>query len=331
MQIINTKKLKISSPSLENLGCYALSSKIYMQKDGDLNPIIENYSLMINDDKLGFYVKTCSMVIDRIPMFTRPHTKFLDELKLNRELKVYYPFSITSLLKELIIVTLKDGDKWYELVGEKVEVSTTNYISIIAKLYIGAYARYSLTNKFAIEDLHLSINNEAIPKDNYWDNVTGYQPVIEIPIDKLYSVEVRGGISVPTKKFTEFGESFWTPDNIYFSYLDLRINYSIKIIEGGYSDCQELSGGRRTSNGWEDKYHQYNACFYKAFDFILSIKNYIDHLPDILAPINGYIQYKDESCFPKYLTIAFEKELTFKQINEIMKFSVSGSEYIFYS
>ena len=134
MQIINTKKLKISSPSLENLGCYALSSKIYMQKDGDLNPIIENYSLMINDDKLGFYVKTCSMVIDSIPMFTRPHTKFLEELKLNRELKVYYPFSITSLLKELIIVTLKDGDKWYELVGEKVEVITTNYISIIADI-----------------------------------------------------------------------------------------------------------------------------------------------------------------------------------------------------
>ena len=325
--------MKISSPNLEDLGCYALSPKIYMQKDGNVPspppPLIENYSLMINDDKLGFYIKTSSMVIDSIPMFS--HTKLLEELKLNRELKVYYPFSITSLLKELIIVTLKDGDKWYELVGEKVEVSTTNYINIIAKLYIGAYTRYSLTNKLAIEDLHLSINNKATPKDNYWDNVSDYQPVVEIPIDMLYSVEVRGGISVPTKKFTGFGESFWTPDNICFSYLNLRINYSTKIIEGNYSDCQELSGGRRTSNGWEDKYHQYNACFYKAFDFILSIKKYIDHLPDILAPINGYIQYKDESCFPKYLTIAFEKELTFKQINEVMKFSVSGSEYIFYS
>ena len=83
-------------------------------------------------------------------------------------------------------------------------------------------------------------------------------------------------------------------------------------------------------NGWEDKYHQYNACFYKLFDFIYSLKNYIDHLPDILAPINGYIKHKDVSYFPEYLTIAFDKELTFKQINEVMKCNVSGSEYIFY-
>lgn len=154
----------------------------------------------------------------------------LEELRLNRELRVYCPFSITSLLNKLIIVTLKDEKKWYELVGEKVEVSTTNYIpfNITAKLYIGPYTRYSSINKLAIKDLHLSIKDEAIPKDNYRKNGSGYQSVVEIPIDMLHSVEVRGGTSVSPKKFTEFGESFWTPDNIYFSYLNLKIDYSKK-------------------------------------------------------------------------------------------------------
>lgn len=350
MKIINTKKLKISNPKLNNLGCYALSSKIYLQKKENMKYFIEDFSLMTNDDKLGFCIKTYSIVIDSIQMFTRPLFRnniylnssnsksllscdsLLEELRLNRELRVYCPFSITSLLNELIVVTLKDEKKWYELVGEKVEVSTTNYIpfNITAKLYIRPYTRYSSINELAIKDLHLSIKDEAIPKDNYWENEAGYQSVVEIPIDMLHSVEVRGGTSVSLEKFTEYGESFWTPDNIYFSYLNLKIDYSKKVIEGSYSDCQGLPGGRRTSNGWEDKYHQYNACFYKLFDFIYSLKNYIDHLPDILAPINGYIKHKDVSYFPEYLTIAFDKELTFKQINEVMKCNVSGSEYIFY-
>jgi hypothetical protein len=50
MQIINTKKLKISNPKLENLGCYALSSKIYLQKKENMKYFIEDFSLMINWD-----------------------------------------------------------------------------------------------------------------------------------------------------------------------------------------------------------------------------------------------------------------------------------------
>ena len=210
--------------------------------------------------------------------------------------------------------------------------STTN---TIVKVYLqNNLLLYNDINKLTITNLQLTKRFEDIPKENYWDSVTHVHTIVLFPIDLLYSIEGKRKISIPAPKFTEYGEHYWTPCDISFTHLQLKIDYDKRIIDGNYSD-EELSGGRRTSNGWEDKYRYRSAYFYRAFELKYSLCEFINHLPECLATIKGEIQDCDNKIFNNdyhqmAITIKFEKPLKFGQINDVLQFDVNGSEYIYY-
>ena len=112
------------------------------------------------------------------------------------------------------------------------------------------------------------------------------------------------------------------------------MDYDRKIIYGEYWDDEDMfPGGRRTSNGWEDKYRSCKAFFYKSFDLILSLEEYIGQLTESLAAIGGTVRLggqDDGQSLSRPLVVEFEKELPFAKINEILQFDVSGSEYEYY-
>lgn len=336
--MIDDKTLIVSNYELNKLSCYALSPKIHISKD----------------DKSKLYIKASSMLIDNITNLVQPQFGYseynngrincnamLEDLKLNRELKVFAPLSIGSLWEKPIVVTIWAGEHWYELICKKVQLqnspscnSTTN---MIAKAYLqNDILLYNDINKSTITNLQLPKKSEAVPKENYWNPVTFFHTTVRFPVDLLYSIEGIRKISIPAPQFTEFGEHHWTPNELSFSHLQLKIDYDKRIIDGNYSDDEELCGGRRTSNGWEDKYRYRSAYFYKAFELKYSLREFISHLPKCLAAIKGKIQdcennkMFDNDYHQMSITIAFEKPLKFSQINDVLQFDVNGSEYIYY-
>lgn len=331
--MIDDKTLIVSNYELNKLSCYALSSKIYISKD----------------DKSRLYIKADSMLINNINNLVQPKFGYneyddghincnalLEGLKLNRELRIFAPLSISSLLERSIIVTIWNGKHWYELICKKVQLSPCGHSDIVKVYLRDNVLLYNDINKLTITNLQLTKQLEEISKENYWNSVTSCQTIVQFPINLLYSIEEKRKISIPMPKFTEFGEHYWTPCDILFSHLQLKIDYDKRIIDGNYSDDEELCGGRRTSNGWEDKYRHRSAYFYKAFESKYGLSEFINHLPKYLAIIKGKIQdCEDNKIFNNdyhqmSITIEFEKPLKFSQIDDVLQFDVNGSEYIYY-
>ena len=142
MRPIVNKTLIISNQIFEKLGCGALCHKAYVSKD----------------DKSKLYIKANSLLIDSVNDFIQPrfeywehkneninHKLILDDIKLNNEIRVYIPqsintspLSIKSLFGNEMIVTLKDGNLWFELVCEAVEI-IMGHPKPMVKVYIPQY------------------------------------------------------------------------------------------------------------------------------------------------------------------------------------------------
>lgn len=333
--VLNERTLLISNPLLAELGCHALSGKI-----------------RLSGEETKLCVKANSIVVDDIGKFVQAKSgsresadgrlgcdELLDGLKSNRELKVFPPMGISPQPGKQMVVTLWDGKRWNELVGEEVSIKS-DYVFIGGVLteatYITVYLSYDSgagkVNRATMANLHLTQKDEAV-RENYYDPIIRYRHIVKFPAKLLYSIETRGKTVIPPEKFTEQWESRWTPDSVLFASLRLTVDYDRKIIYGNYWDDGEIPGGRRTSNGWEDKYRSCKALFYKSFDLILSLEEYIGRLPDSLAAIGGMVRrggQDDGLSLSRSLTVEFEKELPFAKINEILQFDVSGSEYHYY-
>ena len=336
--VLNERTLLISNPLLAELGCHALSDKI-----------------RLSGEETKLCVKANSIVVDDIGKFVQAKSgsresadgrlgcdELLDGLKSNRELKVFPPIGISPQPGKQMVVTLWDGKRWNELVGEKVEIWRDLHACVFVgdvlsePIYIKVYLSYDSgagkVNRATMANLHLTQKDEAV-RENYYDPIIRYRHIVKFPAKLLYSIETRGKTVIPPEKFTEQWESRWTPDSVLFASLRLTVDYDRKIIYGNYWDDGEIPGGRRTSNGWEDKYRSCKALFYKSFDLILSLEEYIGRLPDSLAAIGGMVRrggQDDGLSLSRSLTVEFEKELPFAKINEILQFDVSGSEYHYY-
>lgn len=336
--MLNERTLLITNPLLAELGCHALSGKI-----------------RLSGEETKLCVKANSIVVDDIGKFVQAKSgsresadgrlgcdELLDGLKSNRELKVFPPIGISPQPGKQMVVTLWDGKRWNELVGEKVEIWRDLHACVFVgdvlsePIYIKVYLSYDSgagkVNRATMANLHLTQNDEAV-RENYYDPVISYRHIVKFPAKLLYSIETRGKTVIPPEKFTEQWESRWTPDSVLFASLRLTVDYDRKIIYGNYWDDGEIPGGRRTSNGWEDKYRSCKALFYKSFDLIFSLEEYIGRLPDSLAAIGGMVRrggQDDGLSLSRSLTVEFEKELPFAKINEILQFDVSGSEYYYY-
>ena len=336
--MLNERTLLISNPLLAELGCHALSDKI-----------------RLSGEETKLCVKANSIVVDDIGKFVQAKSgsresadgrlgcdELLDGLKSNRELKVFPPIGISPQPGKQMVVTLWDGKRWNELVGEKVEIWRDLHACVFVgdvlsePIYIKVYLSYDSgagkVNRATMANLHLTQKDEAV-RENYYDPIIRYRHIVKFPAKLLYSIETRGKTVIPPEKFTEQWESRWTPDSVLFASLRLTVDYDRKIIYGNYWDDGEIPGGRRTSNGWEDKYRSCKALFYKSFDLILSLEEYIGRLPDSLAAIGGMVRrggQDDGLSLSRSLTVEFEKELPFAKINEILQFDVSGSEYYYY-
>ena len=132
MRLIDNKTLIISNHIFEKLGCGALCYKAYIYKD--------------KDSKL--YIKANSLLTDNVNDFIQPrfeywehkneninHQIILDNIKLDNEIRVYVPLSIKSLLGNDMVVTLKDGILWNELVCYAVEINKPNVKVIILTIH----------------------------------------------------------------------------------------------------------------------------------------------------------------------------------------------------
>lgn len=333
--MLNERTLLITNPLLAELGCHALSGKIRLSGE-ETKLCVKANSIVVDD--IGKFVQAKSgsreSADDRLGC-----DELLDGLKSNRELKVFPPIGISPQPGKQMVVTLWDGKRWNELVGEEVSIKS-DYVFIGGVLteatYITVYLSYDSgagkVNRATMANLHLTQKDEAV-RENYYDPIIRYRHIVKFPAKLLYSIETRGKTVIPPEKFTEQWESRWTPDSVLFASLRLTVDYDRKIIYGNYWDDGEIPGGRRTSNGWEDKYRSCKALFYKSFDLILSLEEYIGRLPDSLAAIGGMVRrggQDDGLSLSRSLTVEFEKELPFAKINEILQFDVSGSEYYYY-
>lgn len=236
-------------------------------------------------------------------------------------------------MDEDILVTLKDGNSLYELICGKVEI--VGYPNPIVKVYSRPRTSLSsnIVNKNTIDNLHLKEWSKEVPREHYWDSVIYYQYYVVFATDLLYSIETKGNIVIPSRRFTNYGESSWFPTDILFSQMILKIDFDKKIIYGNYSDVEELPGGRRTSNGWENEYLNRGVTYYKTFELIFDIHKFIENLPNCLGAINGFVQIKDtfnKAPYQKDIIINYKEPLTFKQINEVLQFETDGSKYIDY-
>ena len=235
-------------------------------------------------------------------------------------------------MNEDLLVTLRDGNSWHELICRKIEI--VGYPNPIVKVYSKPHLTLSsnTVNKYTIDSLHLTERMEELPKEYYWDNCISYQRYVIFSTELLYSIETKGNIAIPSRRFTNYGESSWFPTEILFSQMILKIDFDKKIISGNYSDEEEVEG-RRTSNGWEKGYLNRSATYYITFELIFDIHKFIENLPNCLGAINGFVQIKDtfnKAPYQKDIIINYKEPLTFKQINEVLKFEVVGSEYIYY-
>ena len=328
--VVNSKTLKISNYKFEKLGCCAISSKV----------------CFVRDDNSRLYVKAHSILINSISDFIQPkfgyseyndgsinYNSLLEKAKSDFGIRIYPPLSINSLMNEDLLVTLRDGNSWHELICRKIEI--VGYPNPIVKVYSKPHLTLSsnTVNKYTIDSLHLTERMEELPKEYYWDNCISYQRYVIFSTELLYSVEAKGKIDIPLRRFTEYRETAWCPNEISFSQMILTIDFDKMIIYGNYSDVEELPGGRRTSNGWENKYLNRGVTYYKTFELIFDIHKFIENLPNCLGAINGFVQIKDtfnKAPYQKDIIINYKEPLTFKQINEVLQFETDGSEYIDY-
>ena len=163
--VLNERTLLISNPLLAELGCHALSGKI-----------------RLSGEETKLCVKANSIVVDDIDKFVQAKSgsresadgrlgcdELLDGLKSNRELKVFPPIGISTQPGKQMVVTLWDGKRWNELVGEEVSIKS-DYVFIGGVLteatYITVYLSYDSgagkVNRATMANLHLTQKDEAV-------------------------------------------------------------------------------------------------------------------------------------------------------------------------
>lgn len=325
--------LKISNPTFDRVGCFATANKIIFPRDCDSNGNIKVNALVLSD------------------LFGLVHSQnndygclSIDDLFLEIKDKGYICFShyncsqIQSLFEKPIVVTIIKNNELYELICNRIVQVRGDVFKLYLNNSVNPVSResYHNLNRKELERMHISEHMEEIPKKHYWDSITSFCYYVELSIKDVYSIESIGKTFIEEREFTEFGEKFWTPDDIVFKSLNLVIDYEKKIISGSYSDTFEGMGGRRTSNGWEDKYISQYAFFYRSFDLISLMNAYIKELCEHFSNLNAKTEVDkniiDSSrlSLTNHIGICFSKPLTFKEINEVLRFNVSGSTYYYY-
>ena len=333
--MVYDKTLLIKNLKLEKSYCYALSPKIYVNKLGWGGN--SKASLIIRYDN-ELFVNVFSMVIDDIYQFVKPIlyndgridcNTMLEELKLNHALRIDAPLSISSLYGEAIIATIWTGFNWYELICKKVELQNSNLDAFVIVYLKNDEHLYKDINTLTMNSIQLKKLPHTISEEDGWDCI------LQIPIALAYSIEPLCAFTTSKQKYIKFNECNWEPNEIVFSQIHLKINYDEKTINGYYLEDKELKGGRRTSNGWENKFLHQEAYFYKAFKLRYNLLNYIRNLEKILEPIKGKIdgdegKIANNDRIEASIKIEFKEPLKFVVINKILQFNVEGSEYIFY-
>ena len=334
MRPIVNKTLIISNQIFEKLGCGALCHKAYVSKD----------------DESKLYIKANSLLIDSVNDFIQPRFEYwehkneninykliLDDIKLNNEIRIYipqsidtFPLSIKSLFGNEMIVTLKDGNLWFELVCEAVEI-IMGHPKPMVKAYIPQYIhtphyQSSTTSAFRLRKQYERVN---IDRSSYKELC-----FVQFSTDFLYSIEVKGKNNFPPRQLNEDeSDATWRIGSIMLSQIQLSVSFDCKIISGNYYSGIKEFGGRRTSNGWESKYSEDRAFYYKAFELIYDIQKYIDDLPIRFKAINAVVQINDvldnEQC-QKEIIVKFKEQITLERISEILELDIRGIEYTYY-
>jgi hypothetical protein len=327
-----SKTLIISNNIFEKLGCCALSPKAYVSKDEENNK----------------YIKANSLLINNVNDFVQPRFEYweykdesinynliIDEVSSNKEIRVYLsqskknsPISIKSLLGKYLVITIKDGNLWAELVCEKVIIMTG------AKI-VRAYSPYNIythsLESSAVSKFNFIKRSESISIDRSTYRELYY---VDFPIEQLYSIEVKGKNDMPPIQLGEDEtDATWRVGSIMFSQIQFSVSFDRKIISGYYSSGIQEFGGRRTSNGWENHYCETQAFYYKAFELIHDIQKYIDDLPKRLEGTNAIVQVSgviDNEACQKRITIGFNDSMSLKSISEKLDLSLQGKEYGYY-
>ena len=331
MTPINNKTLEISNHKFEKLGFCALASKAYILKDETLRLYTKVNSLLINNLPNYLNLSKQNEVIDYITN--------LDKANSNEEVRVFAPISIKSLLGKVIVVTLWDGNLWYELICKTIDIPEHLQANVTVCLYPDLTSQTIISddvNHFTIKNLHLNTSIKEIPHEFDWKPYyVSYQRFVQFPADLLYSVEVKGEIGIriidlPPKRFTHEGERSWNLNDISFSQIYLTIDYDSKKIFGNYIH-EELFGGRKNSNGWINQYLVKRAYYWKNFELIFDIHQFVDKLFKSLEAIDGTATiYKNYKNIESTIEITFNKSITFERINEVLQFNVNGSMYTYY-
>lgn len=334
MRPIVNKTLIISNQIFEKLGCGALCHKAYVSKD----------------DESKLYIKANSLLIDNVNDFIQPrfeywehkneninHKLILDDIKLNNEIRVYIPqsintspLSIKSLFGNEMIVTLKDGNLWFELVCKAVEI-IMGHPKPMVKVYIPHNIHTPPYQSSTISTFRLWKQYERINIDR-----SSYRELcfVQFSTEFLYSIEVKGKNNIPPIQLDEYeSDVTWRIGYITLSQIQLSVSFDRKIISGNYYSGIDEFGGRRTSNGWESKYSEDRAFYYKTFELIYDIQKYIDDLPIRVEAINAVVQINDvldnELC-QKEIIVKFKEQITLKRISEILELDIRGIEYTYY-
>ena len=332
--IVNHKTLIISNHAFEKLGCCALCHKAYMSKD--------------DDSKL--YIKANSLLINNVNDFVQPHFGYwehkseninhkliLDDIRLNNEIRVYIPqsietspISIKSLFGNDMIVTLKDGNSWHELICDAVKI-IMGHPQPMVKVSIPQYIHTPPYQLSTISTFRLWKHYERVNIDR-----SSYRELcfVQFPTEFLYSIEVKGRNNIPSIQLNEDeSDVTWRIGSIILSQIQLSVSFDRKIIYGNYCSGIKQFGGRRTSNGWESKYSEDRAFYYKTFELIYDIQKYIDDLPIRFETINAVVQINnviDNELCQKEITVKFKEQITLKRISEILEFDIRGTEYTYY-
>ena len=331
MTPINNKTLEISNHKFKKNGFCALTPKAYILKD----------------ETSRLYTKANSILIDGLPNYFLPakQSEFIEYIanldKTNdiKEVKVPAPISIKSLLGKAVIVTLWDGTSWYELICKTIDIPEHSQANVTVCLYPDLTSQTTLSdevNDFTIKNLHLNVSLKVIPHEFDWKPYyVSYQRFVEFPADLLYSVEVKGKfeereIDLPPKRFSYDDERSWSLNDILFPQIHLTIDYDSKRIHGEYLN-EEVDDGKRTSNGWIKRYRVKRASYWKEFESIFKIQQFINDLPQLLEIINGSLQIHDRyKNSEKTIQITFKEALCFEQINKVLQFNMNGSTYTYY-
>lgn len=153
---------------------------------------------------------------------------------------------------------------------------------------------------------------------------------------QIYSVEEKGSNSILFRGLEEefFEDWSWSIDEILFEELDLWVDFIEKQIRGGFSKMEECGGGRRTSNGWEDKYRYYDAKFGISFDNLRNLKDYLWFLPQTLKYIKGNIDKDPQQLVPSVssckMEIRFIEPIKFLDIRKVLHFKYYSRSYVKY-